>query len=155
MGRQCVQKVLKDLVGLKMLRIDGSIPDVAVRDQIVDKFNKDTRCVVPSNEVLDSHTSPFSYDHGAFDGWHMRRDSYHACLLTTGVAGLGLNLIGATRVVIVDPSWNPAVESQAVDRGASWRSVFATRRGMGCLFPYTPTLRVWAQRIALGRQRTS
>jgi len=37
-------------------------------------------------------------------------------LLTTGVAGYGLNLIGADRVIIFDPDWNPANDNQAIDR---------------------------------------
>jgi SNF2 family DNA or RNA helicase len=37
-------------------------------------------------------------------------------LLTTGVGGLGLTLTAATRVVLIDPSWNPAADAQAVDR---------------------------------------
>ncbi len=32
------------------------------------------------------------------------------------MGGLGLTLTAADRVVIVDPSWNPAVDNQAVDR---------------------------------------
>lgn len=37
-------------------------------------------------------------------------------LLTTGVGGVGLTLTNADRVVIYDPNWNPAVDSQAIDR---------------------------------------
>jgi len=37
-------------------------------------------------------------------------------LLTTSVGGVGLNLVCADRVVIVDPAWNPATDAQAVDR---------------------------------------
>ncbi|XP_051847013.1 DNA excision repair protein ERCC-6-like [Antechinus flavipes] len=37
-------------------------------------------------------------------------------LLTSQVGGLGLTLTAATRVVIFDPSWNPATDAQAVDR---------------------------------------
>ena len=37
-------------------------------------------------------------------------------LLTSAVGGLGLTLTGADRVVVIDPSWNPAADSQAVDR---------------------------------------
>ena len=40
------------------------------------------------------------------------------CLLTTGSCGVGITLTGADRVVIFDPSWNPAQDRQAVDRGA-------------------------------------
>ncbi|KAI0985443.1 hypothetical protein GJ496_000669 [Pomphorhynchus laevis] len=37
-------------------------------------------------------------------------------LLTTKVGGLGLTLTGADRVVVYDPSWNPAIDDQAIDR---------------------------------------
>jgi len=37
-------------------------------------------------------------------------------LLSTKAAGLGLTLTGADRAIIFDPSWNPADDSQAVDR---------------------------------------
>ncbi len=35
--------------------------------------------------------------------------SISVCLLTTGVGAYGLTLIGADRVIIMDPSWNPGV----------------------------------------------
>ncbi|CAI2378419.1 unnamed protein product [Moneuplotes crassus] len=38
------------------------------------------------------------------------------CFLTTKVGGCGLNLVGADRVIIFDPDWNPANDNQAVDR---------------------------------------
>ena len=41
---------------------------------------------------------------------------YSVCLLTTGVGSLGLTLTSATRVIIYDLSWNPAVDRQAIDR---------------------------------------
>lgn len=37
-------------------------------------------------------------------------------LLSTGAGGIGLTLTGADRAIIYDPSWNPAMDSQAVDR---------------------------------------
>lgn len=37
-------------------------------------------------------------------------------LLTSQVGGLGLTLTAADRVIIVDPSWNPSCDNQAVDR---------------------------------------
>jgi len=45
-----------------------------------------------------------------------QRDRFQCMLLTTGVGGVGLNLTGADRVVMVDPAWNPAADAQAVDR---------------------------------------
>jgi hypothetical protein len=37
-------------------------------------------------------------------------------LLTSQVGGLGLTLTAADRVIVVDPSWNPSTDNQAVDR---------------------------------------
>jgi len=42
-----------------------------------------------------------------------------AMLLTTRVGGVGLNIIGADRVVIFDPDWNPMTDVQARER--TWR----------------------------------
>lgn len=46
-------------------------------------------------------------------------DSYFVFLLTTRVGGLGVNLTGANRVIIYDPDWNPATDTQARER--AWR----------------------------------
>ncbi|RWS27438.1 hypothetical protein B4U80_11088, partial [Leptotrombidium deliense] len=40
-------------------------------------------------------------------------------LLTTRVGGIGINLTGATRVLIYDPDWNPSTDIQARER--AWR----------------------------------
>lgn len=43
-------------------------------------------------------------------------NDYSVFLLTTQVGGVGITLTAADRVVIFDPSWNPATDAQAVDR---------------------------------------
>ncbi|ESS62854.1 DNA excision/repair protein SNF2 [Trypanosoma cruzi Dm28c] len=38
------------------------------------------------------------------------------CLLTTQVGGVGLTVEAASAVIIMDPSWNPSLDAQAIDR---------------------------------------
>lgn len=44
------------------------------------------------------------------------QDDIPVFLLTSQVGGLGLTLTAASRVVILDPAWNPALDNQSVDR---------------------------------------
>ena len=44
------------------------------------------------------------------------RNLYDAVLITTKTGAVGLTLTGADRVIILSPDWNPAIDSQAVDR---------------------------------------
>ena len=51
-------------------------------------------------------------------------------LISLKAGGLGLNLTAAEYVFLLDPWWNPAVESQAIDRAhriGQSREVFACR----------------------------
>ncbi|XP_051806542.1 DNA excision repair protein ERCC-6-like [Acanthochromis polyacanthus] len=70
--------------GFKVLRLDGTIMQIAERERRISLFQTDNR--------------------------------YSVFLLTTQVGGVGITLTAANRVVIYDPSWNPATDAQAVDR---------------------------------------
>ncbi len=57
-------------------------------------------------------------------------DKYKVFVISLKAGGLGLNLTAADYVFILDPWWNPAVESQAIDRThriGQTRNVFAYR----------------------------
>jgi non-specific serine/threonine protein kinase len=43
-------------------------------------------------------------------------EDYKVFLLSLKAGGVGINLTSADYVILFDPWWNPAVESQAVDR---------------------------------------
>ncbi|XP_068594558.1 DNA excision repair protein ERCC-6-like [Brachionichthys hirsutus] len=70
--------------GFKVMRLDGTITQIAERERRISLFQTDNR--------------------------------YSVFLLTTQVGGVGITLTAANRVVIYDPSWNPATDAQAVDR---------------------------------------
>jgi len=71
---------------------------------------------------LDERKSPYLYLDGAtkdrqsiIDRFN-QDENYRLFLISLKAGGTGLNLTAADTVVIYDPWWNPAVESQAVDR---------------------------------------
>jgi len=82
-------------------------------------------------DILETFVKLFSYTYLRMDGTtsigsrqpvveKFNNDkSIFIFLLTTRVGGLGINLIGADRVIIFDPDWNPSTDTQARER--SWR----------------------------------
>eukprot|EP01035_Chromulina_nebulosa_P032415 gene32415-43307_t len=78
------------------LRIDGSVA-LDRRSKIVKSFNSN---------------SDASGDSG-------HNSLYRILLLSSKAGGVGLNLIGANRLIMVDPDWNPASDMQAM--GRVWR----------------------------------
>lgn len=78
------------------LRMDGSTP-ISSRQQLVRRFN-----TVREQLLLEDMQDP----------------NVFVFLLTTRVGGLGLNLVGANRVLLFDPDWNPASDAQVPFR---WR----------------------------------
>ena len=84
-------------VGMSWARMDGATP-VGRRAEIVGMFDQANRA---TPNLSATHTLPF------------------CLLLSTRVGGVGLNLVGADRVVIFDPDWNPMTDAQARER--SWR----------------------------------
>lgn len=76
--------------GCAVLRIDGSVP-MERRNKIVQYFNQ------PSGG----------------------RSPFRVLLLSSKAGGVGLNLVGANRMIMMEPDWNPANDLQAM--GRVWR----------------------------------
>ena len=52
-----------------------------------------------------------------------RQPQWAVALVSTRAGGQGLNIIGATAVIVFDPNWNPAHDLQAQDRSEQDTSV--------------------------------
>ena len=58
--------------------------------------------------------SPLNQHQPPGDKTYKKRFDVMVCSTQTG--GVGLTLTKADRVILIDPSWNPAIDEQAVDR---------------------------------------
>jgi len=61
-------------------------------------------------------STPEKFRQKSVDEFNKDGSEIDVMLLSTKAAGVGLTLTGANRAIIYDPSWNPAEDSQAVDR---------------------------------------
>ena len=67
---------------------------------------------------MDGGTPPAQRQATA-DAFNEATSDVFCMLLTTRTGGVGLNLIGADRVALYDPDWNPQTDAQARER--CWR----------------------------------
>jgi hypothetical protein len=85
-------------------------------------FSQFTSLLAIVREWLDSENIAYEYLDGSTRKRQDRVDNFNnsehipVFLLSLKAGGTGLNLTSASTVIIYDPWWNPAVESQATDR---------------------------------------
>jgi len=99
-------------------------------------FSQFTSLLAIVRERLDQSKVRYEYLDGQTRDRQQRVDNFQSdpdCslfLISLKAGGLGLNLTAAEYVFLLDPWWNPAVESQAIDRAhriGQTRPVFAYR----------------------------
>ncbi|KAI6246511.1 DNA repair and recombination protein RAD54B [Erysiphe necator] len=130
---------LLDVIPIKLLQIPPSIASAKLRvlDQLLNQLSQCTpeKIVIVSNytstlDLLSQHLTSKSLPYLRLDGktpTSKRQDLVEtfnktpasksfAFLLSAKAGGAGLNLIGASRLVLFDVDWNPATDLQAMAR---------------------------------------
>ena len=85
-------------------------------------FSQFTSLLALVRKRLDANQIPYEYLDGKTSDRQTRVETFQKdpgmrlFLISLKAGGLGLNLTAADYVFILDPWWNPAVETQAVDR---------------------------------------
>jgi superfamily II DNA or RNA helicase len=99
-------------------------------------FSQFTSMLAFVKQRLDEERIPYAYldgrtrDRQARVQWFQDDPDCKVFLISLKAGGLGLNLTAADYIFLLDPWWNPAVESQAIDRAhriGQVRPVFAYR----------------------------
>eukprot|EP00494_Astrolonche_serrata_P022655 UN22912 len=122
MKEQTLENILKTSSKLTVLKNICQI--IKNAGEIVLIFSKLRKTMVLIHKVLIAMDFKFLSIDGTIDSIQRQKyintfnntDEHFAFCSTTGVGGLGITLTGASRVIIYDPDWNPANDSQAVDR---------------------------------------
>ncbi|CAD7957383.1 unnamed protein product [Amoebophrya sp. A120] len=94
-------------------RLDGSTSQ-KLRGPMVERFNRIPDDVEGSFSVVNSGAKSEGDDEEPLSG-----AAVQFFLLSAKAGGVGLNLIGGAKLVMLDPDWNPATDAQAMRR--VWR----------------------------------
>ncbi|XP_062598305.1 DNA excision repair protein ERCC-6-like, partial [Saccostrea cucullata] len=131
-GHQCAANQIKNMPDNVLIQESGKL--IIIMDLLDQMKREGHRCLVFSQsrkmlDIIQQLISNRGHKVMRLDGTITQlseRDrriatfqedmSYSVFLLTTQVGGVGLTLTAADRVIIYDPSWNPATDAQAVDR---------------------------------------
>ena len=105
--------------GWPAVRIDGAT-SVTARQHIVEAFNTNKNIFIAYVMFFYAHSNlcgSLSLCFIILHIWLLTR--LRTSLLTTRTGGVGVHLIGADRVILFDPDWNPSTDMQARER--AWR----------------------------------
>jgi superfamily II DNA or RNA helicase len=128
-----------DLVNASSSKLDvleRSLREIVTEGHKVLVFSQFTSLLAIVKPKLDAAEIVYEYLDGKTKDRQARVERFQGnpgCpvfLISLKAGGLGLNLTAADYVFLLDPWWNPAVESQAIDRThriGQTKSVFATR----------------------------
>ncbi|KAG0435095.1 DNA excision repair protein CSB [Dictyocoela muelleri] len=123
----------RDLNFLNSNTIKGSGKMVVV-DKMLKKWKKENLKVLIFSQtiemlnIIEKYIKIKNYKYYRMDGKTVmksrcalvddfnKNDEIFIFLLTTRVGGTGLNLTGASRIIIYDPDWNPSTDNQARER---------------------------------------
>jgi SNF2 family DNA or RNA helicase len=120
----------------KLEVLESQIEEAVAEGHKVLVFSQFTSLLAIVRRMLEGAGVTYEYLDGSTIDRQSRVERFQrdpACpvfLISLRAGGLGLNLTAADYVILLDPWWNPAVESQAIDRThriGQTRRVFATR----------------------------
>lgn len=110
---------------VKLQVLDALVEQLKKKGHRMLIFSQSTKMLDIIQQVLQERVKGISRIDGStkerdrqrlVDLFNEKGSSIDVMLLSTGAGGIGLTLTGADRAIIYDPSWNPAEDSQAVDR---------------------------------------
>ena len=102
-------------------RLDGTTK-VDLRQSLVNRFN-----TVPGGRGLGCEDGCGDDVHGEDGASSDSPPPPFLFLLSTRAGGSGFNLVGASRLILYDPDWNPAMDTQAMGRVYRQVSIAACR----------------------------
>lgn len=98
---------------------------------------------------LDGHT-PTGQRQRLVDGFNSPHSQNFLFLLSSKAGGVGLNLVGASHLVLYDIDWNPANDIQVKDCGL----LFILSPALVCFHVKSPDL-AFAERLVLCKNRNA
>lgn len=109
----------------KLQVLDRFVEDLCTKGHRILVFSQSTKMLDIIEKVLRVRVKELSRIDGKtkekdrqrlVDMFNAKGSPTQVMLLSTGAGGVGLTLTGADTAIVYDPSWNPAEDSQAVDR---------------------------------------
>ncbi len=108
----------------KFQQMTDIVEEILQENHKIVMFSQFVQCLAIIREYVQKSGFSHSYIDGSVKSGQRKkeiqkfqeRDDYRLFLLSLRAGGVGINLTAADYVILFDPWWNPAVESQAVDR---------------------------------------